>query len=308
MTGQIRDQGTITEYQPTLRDRAAGFVADGLEAVGYDDRHAARVADRATQLLDWTPLGNAFGLEEGASDVSRGLRTGDLATAGLGAATFAASVLPFGGEVRKGVKAGENALALMFRDESGAIRAWHGSPRDFDKFDASKIGTGEGNQAFGDGLYFADRRGVASSYVVPRGVQPLPVPPETLSALRDPLKADGYLGYDSLGEAVNAARQSGDRLAEDYGLSPEVAAQIQAALNDYDAARWPEGYRPTLYETEINAEPHQFMDLPRGQAAPSPEVAKKQGFVGFRYKDGTTNPSSNYVVFDPSLVSILKKH
>ena len=33
---------------------------------------------------------------------------------------------------------------------------WHGSPHKFDKFDASKIGTGEGNQAYGHGLYVAE--------------------------------------------------------------------------------------------------------------------------------------------------------
>ena len=41
------------------------------------------------------------------------------------------------------------------------IRAYHGSPYDFDRFDASKIGTGEGLQAFSHGLYFAQRRPVA---------------------------------------------------------------------------------------------------------------------------------------------------
>ena len=44
------------------------------------------------------------------------------------------------------------------------IRAYHGSPHDFDKFDASKIGTGEGNQAYGRGLYFAGSEGVADTY------------------------------------------------------------------------------------------------------------------------------------------------
>ncbi len=44
------------------------------------------------------------------------------------------------------------------------IRAYHGSPHDFDRFDISKIGTGEGAQAYGPGLYFAEREGVAKSY------------------------------------------------------------------------------------------------------------------------------------------------
>jgi hypothetical protein len=44
------------------------------------------------------------------------------------------------------------------------IRAFHGSPHDFDKFSLSKIGTGEGAQAYGHGLYFAENEGVAKSY------------------------------------------------------------------------------------------------------------------------------------------------
>ena len=41
---------------------------------------------------------------------------------------------------------------------------YHGSPHKFDKFDMSKIGTGEGAQAYGHGLYFADSPEVAKSY------------------------------------------------------------------------------------------------------------------------------------------------
>ena len=41
---------------------------------------------------------------------------------------------------------------------------WHGSPHKFDKFDSSKIGTGEGAQAYGYGLYLAESPDVAKSY------------------------------------------------------------------------------------------------------------------------------------------------
>lgn len=39
---------------------------------------------------------------------------------------------------------------------AGAIKAFHGSPHEFDKFDISKIGTGEGAQAFGHGVYLSE--------------------------------------------------------------------------------------------------------------------------------------------------------
>ena len=41
---------------------------------------------------------------------------------------------------------------------------WHGSPHSFDKFDMSKIGTGEGAQAYGHGLYLAEAQDVAKGY------------------------------------------------------------------------------------------------------------------------------------------------
>ena len=42
--------------------------------------------------------------------------------------------------------------------------AWHGSPHDFDTFDLGAIGTGEGNQVHGWGLYFAKDRKVSDLY------------------------------------------------------------------------------------------------------------------------------------------------
>lgn len=44
------------------------------------------------------------------------------------------------------------------------IRAYHGSPHKFDAFDIGKIGTGEGAQAYGHGLYFAGNEDVARGY------------------------------------------------------------------------------------------------------------------------------------------------
>jgi hypothetical protein len=44
------------------------------------------------------------------------------------------------------------------------IRAYHGSPYSFDKFSSENIGTGEGAQAFGHGLYFAEEEAVAKAY------------------------------------------------------------------------------------------------------------------------------------------------
>ena len=47
-----------------------------------------------------------------------------------------------------------------------ALPLFHGTPHKFDMFDMSKIGTGEGVQAYGHGMYFAENPGVAHSYAM----------------------------------------------------------------------------------------------------------------------------------------------
>ena len=46
------------------------------------------------------------------------------------------------------------------------ITAYHGSPHEFDQFDTSKIGTGEGAQSYGHGLYFAEHEPIAKGIVI----------------------------------------------------------------------------------------------------------------------------------------------
>lgn len=49
-------------------------------------------------------------------------------------------------------------------DQVSDQAAFHGSPHDFDRFKMAHIGTGEGAQVFGHGLYFAEREGTARYY------------------------------------------------------------------------------------------------------------------------------------------------
>jgi hypothetical protein len=50
------------------------------------------------------------------------------------------------------------------QDENVGFDAYHGSPHEFEQFDSSKIGSGEGVQAYGRGLYFAESEPVAKGY------------------------------------------------------------------------------------------------------------------------------------------------
>jgi hypothetical protein len=66
---------------------------------------------------------------------------------------------------------GNTQTLLDVLDEVGAseglkqqVVAWHGSPYDFYKFSTAAIGTGEGAQSFGWGLYFTDLEDIAKNY------------------------------------------------------------------------------------------------------------------------------------------------
>jgi hypothetical protein len=84
-----------------------------------------------------------------AAAIAAGTMTPQEAQAGPGSKALA--------ELAKRADAGDEA-ALQ------GIRAYHGSPYSFDEFSTSQIGTGEGAQAYGRGLYFAEREGTAQSY------------------------------------------------------------------------------------------------------------------------------------------------
>ncbi len=305
--GRLSGQGTLQAPQKTLGGMLQGAITDGIASLGASDRYANHLGNKAFGAFnDLTPVGNFTGAEQGGREFLNGISKGDLAQAALGAGVFGASVLP--GALGTGARKGVRSFGELLSDEVGAIRAWHGSPHDFDKFSMDKIGTGEGNQAFGRGGYFAESKGVAGSYVQPRGAEPLDVPPEIRDRLHDELVKDDYLGFDTFGQAIHAIRTS----PTDFDKAWEVsdAPAIRSALNAYDDAKWPAGQRPRLYEVEIDADPEDFVSWDdHGNAAES--LARQQGKKGVRYLDqgsrGAGAGTSNYVVFDDSIIDILNK-
>jgi hypothetical protein len=82
------------------------------------------------------------------------------ATAKL-AAAGGAGLAGIAAQMARGIKSGQSVPQRM--GQSGQI-AWHGSPHKFDAFSLDKIGTGEGAQAYGHGLYLAESPEVATAY------------------------------------------------------------------------------------------------------------------------------------------------
>ena len=116
-----------------------------------------------------------------------------------------------------------------------AATVWHGSPHKFDKFDASKIGTGEGAQAYGHGLYLAEAPSVAKSYA------------DTLSqyhiGTRDGVKSGGDFADALVANAgdypaslSSAIRSQANKVATDLA-NGKTAEQVIASMRSGPYAR-----------------------------------------------------------------------
>lgn len=165
----------------------------------------------------------------------------------------------------KAADAGEPVQGVMF-----AIRAFHGSPHDFDKFDLSKIGTGEGAQAYGHGLYFAESEGVAKSYRDNLGGYDWgrDVPPRLVDGMD--ISYDVKRALDaSQGDVAKARNQ----LVRDTGV-PGREAMDAEALRLLDEIAPTLAPKPTgrMYEVSIKADPNDFLDWDKPLSQQSDKV------------------------------------
>lgn len=249
-------------------------------------------------------------------------------------------------DIRTGRVSGNTQAADTARaDELAyAINAYHGSPHRFDKFSSERIGTGEGAQAYGKGLYFAENERVGKSY-------------------RDAalLKVDGK-DFDELNHKHVAASAVHDTGSRESAIA-SIEAQLPNISPAYDGA-----YRTRLmralgalkrneplpgieqggavYSVTINADKEDMIGWDTQLKKQDPKIAKavseilgidarnyngreayneigmklgrdldaanaallKKGIVGIHYLDqvsrGAGEGTSNFVIFDDSLIEI----
>ena len=176
---------------------------------------------------------------------------------------------------------------------SPGIRAYHGSPHDFDKFDASKIGTGEGAQAYGHGMYFAENEGVARSYrdsLTPSSRQDLVV---RLPGQK-PIRGDAIddIGLDAT-KFLGVGKQNAGQFPHNTAYYAKKAADSAAAglpgataRNEAVKARIDEwanakiGYEPNpgkMYEVNIKSDPDHFLDWDKPLSEQSQKVLQAFG-------------------------------
>jgi hypothetical protein len=172
------------------------------------------------------------------------------------------------------------------------IRAFHGTPHNVDRFDSSKIGTGEGAQAFGHGLYFASREDVARGYrnalsetlVGGRTVGELNPP----ALVRENLKWIGEDGSpSSLGDAAQKVRgfasayEQYARRMRGSALAAERAEHMAKAAMLREAADWMEKNADlpitrtgNVYEVRIQTSPERLLDWDKPLSEQPPEVQR----------------------------------
>jgi hypothetical protein len=178
---------------------------------------------------------------------------------GFGQAAFGfGSLGALGAPVARGaLMAGREALGAVpgvLADTRGAIRAFHGSPYDFDRFDMSKIGTGEGAQAYGHGLYLAESEPVAETYRFlgqPAYAGPVAAR-HALRAMREAAR-NGLTGDD----AITFARNDLNDFAKNAGNTLLQREYYDAANNLESIVKAAPG---KMYEARINADPEHFLD------------------------------------------------
>jgi len=161
-----------------------------------------------------------------------------------------------------------------------SIGAFHGTPHKVDKFSTAKIGTGEGAQAYGWGLYFAENQGVAEQYrkgltekdfiLKVRSVfsefddvneqeQALTEIPlsDGQRKLLDVLKREDWWGFDYPHQAVQAAL----REPENFDPSPELYDALKSFGNSYTV--------------ELDVEPEELLDWDKPLSEQSEFVKKR---------------------------------
>ena len=209
----------------------------------------------------------------------------------------------------------ESTLAMM---PMAGMTTYHGSPHIFNKFRMDKIGTGEGAQAYGHGLYLAENPNVAKDYAEKLGAD------YNWKKIRENVNLDFDRGY--------------------VAKRPDGTEKV--FTNESDAIRWVEDVMSNLYkvdlpdkqinkmldwDTPLSKQPKVFRDwvdkkndMIKNTSNPdfgmhqllrsrnAPEELRKLGIPGIKYLDqgsrGAGQGTRNFVVFDENIPQILERN
>lgn len=150
-------------------------------------------------------------------------------------------------------------------ETTNKITAYHGSPHTFDKFDISKMGTGEGAQAYGRGLYFSENEAVAKNYrdALSGGL---------IATVGDTPVYELYNRLLRQADSMKFPSQKGNELYDKAAFleSLEITGSFDEALavvENPEIAKWAKSeilpkYKPAgnIYQVEIASDVGKFLD------------------------------------------------
>lgn len=220
------------------------------------------------------------------------------------------------------------------------IRAYHGSPHKYDRFDMSRIGSGTGLHAYSPGAYFATAENNARGYS--RGLS----------------SAENLAGSEIFRRLNRAAIDAGLEPAQARQVADNVISGIMEVgtpkryLREFDipAGPYEAPYkraieeaqqlgvvaRRNMYEVNLNVSPDELLNWNAAANAQSPRVTealrnagvnvesaapyqprtheelarlREAGIPGLRYTgEGATEAAPNYVMFRDDIIDILKRY
>lgn len=185
----------------------------------------------------------------------------------------------------------QDALRDWAYSDPAFMTAWHGSPHDHDGFTTAKIGTGEGAQAYGWGLYFASSKGVAEWYRENLTRNAFKVTEKQfIEAIAERFPSDNKIGKAartsanlySLGFKIGV-RGNADaiRLGVLKSIADE-AISLGVAIDDI--------YNPgKLYQVELAPKEHQYLDWDKPFEDQSDYVTNQLDALGYDW--GNPNDS-----------------
>ena len=219
-----------------------------------------------------------------------------------------------------GINVGDRqALARLMEQVPGLMgaTAYHGTPHTIrGKFDISKVGTGEGAQAYGHGMYFAENPAVATQYKnilskpeftkTSEGVELRGQLPRMLDESYSELIAKNGIQQTNYGDVTDLVGQRLDRQMKDALKANDMDWYNKTADMKLDLARFKENPPPNvgnLYKVDIpDADIPNMLnwDLPLSQQPASVQNWLKDPYNAYKEKltakdVGGNEPTGNLI-------------
>jgi hypothetical protein len=192
------------------------------------------------------------------------------------------------GQLRNAVLTqGPGSITIRPRSQR-AVKAYHGTPHKVDKFTTGKIGTGEGAQAYGWGLYFAQGKAVAEQYRQRLSASALTLDGVPIAEVAGPSNnyiwghaqqyyADGAKSKSALLDKLQSAREYERDRGNKYFKDGDFTEVINAVSAAQEVGMETDG---NLYTVELIPDEADFLDWDKPLSEQSEKVKAALADVG----------------------------